>query len=288
MDWRVFGVVFAVVLLFVALGWLGPSAFLVLAAPNPATAFGGVAALSCIDTKECREAIFPILEGYAVKPKSQKIAAYICTDPAITLTVRNPLALSDIKVMVNRQDIGEVEAGLTKSITFRIQGRTPSEVSKNTITETRKMGVDAEYVRGKLPLIDQGAKMGETIEVDFTWLPSQEQNTAFDTTYALAREIDSCKGRASQANNSTNNTFIDEASASLNQAAASFKNCDFSTANNTSGQAYDTLKAKCDAAYPDKGFQIPDNALEILVGGFVGALIIGWIWDRVNNSGMSY
>jgi len=236
----------ALVLVLIMVGFLGPSSIIALFLPNPVAMVGTEIILTCADTAECRGAVFSRFNGYTVSPKLQNLDGEFCNNPYLLFTVHNPLQSSDIRVTINRQVVGEVSRGNTSDFVVPLREMRPQSISKQQVSEHRTFGVDSEFLRGDSvgAFLDKNAKMGEQIEADILWKPSEEQSRAYDSIIQLNNSISSCIANLNSSN-SMNHTIIDDYLQTLKSAEAAFMNCQFSTAQSVSQDAKTALDREC-------------------------------------------
>ena len=239
------------IIILIVLGVLGPSSFLLLLSPQPELALGASIVYSCIDSKQCRESVYPALQGYSVSPKSQSTSAYFCTRPAVKITVHNPLQSSDVKVSQNDQEIGEIGRGGTKEFYIMLNPLNP-KFRVGEITETRTVAVDSEYVRGDLfgDVLDKGKRMGETISVIIDWKPSENQSRASNQIAELNNTISICSAKASEKNATQLSPTLNSANETLKRVISDFENCDFTGAEYRAKSQNILLQDECNTALP--------------------------------------
>jgi len=249
----------AALIILIIIGFLPLSSILAIFAPNPVTAVGSTIVLTCVDTQECRSAIFPLFEDYTVKPDKQQIIGVICSNTPATVAVHNPLLASDLQVDVNGQVMGELKGGETKNFTFYVIGRRPPSFSLDTIYETSTAGINARYVRG-WPF-DSDKKMGKTITLEIRRYPTYEQKDAFNTIVQFENEVDSCLSRVKSSGEDETPEFIKGNQSLILDAKSKYMSCDFASAKQLVSADIDGFKTLC------AEFQ-PRNPLESLIRFF--------------------
>ena len=282
---RLLLIIVAIIILMI-FGLVGPSSVFVLLSPQPELALGVNLVYSCMDSKQCRESVYPALQGYSVKPQFQTTSAYFCSMPTAQIEVHNPLQSSDVKVLQNGQGIGEIERGDTKKFYIFLNPLNPT-FGIGEITENRSVAIDSEYMRGDSfgEALDKGKKMGETINVIINWKPSENQTVASNEIFELNKTITICSENANNSNATQLSGILSSANDTLKRAINYFESCDFRNAEYTAKNQRIILQDECNAAFPKSIWeQLKDYWWLVLII----LLIIYFIYSSSQNNYSSY
>lgn len=258
----------------------GPSLIVAPMVSNPVVGLGAAVVFSCIDSGDCRTAVYAMVIGYDVKPDSQFLTAQFCSDTSFNISVTNPLKSGDIQVLENGLPIGEVARGRSNILTVKIDGRKPLDLPELYATEERSFGIDAKYLRGDIAgdLLDKNKSMGKTIYANISWNPSDAQMAAYESISALNESIIACV--AKNIPNTAIDSKINESRQVLEGAIYNYKNCNFQLSN-AKYQA-DALTYSCvEAPMPVQQKGLFDAVSEywwlwILI--IIGLVVLWWIF----------